>query len=129
MSQKTANGGDAAEDIAALKARIAELETANKELAEKLAEADNAIEGLGKRLAEADEAAKILIGRIGELETVTNEKAMTELPERKPSREFSKDELALAKKLAVPAGYIHTVNLKSGVIVTVDGRKLRAGGA
>ena len=114
MSQKTANGGDAAEDTAALKARIAALDAENKAAAEKL--------------AEADAAAKTLIGRIGELETVTNEKAMTELPERKPSREFSKDELALAKKIGVPPGYIHAINLKSGVIVTVDGRKLRAGG-
>lgn len=114
MSQKTANGGDAAEDTAALKARIAELEAANKTAAEKL--------------AEADAAAKTLIGRIGELETANNEKAMTELPERQPSRDFSKDELALAKKLGVPAGYIHAVGLKTGTIVTVDGRKLRVGG-
>lgn len=114
MSQKTANGGDSAEDTAALKARIAELEAENKAAAEKL--------------SEADAAAKTLISRIGELETVTNEKALADLPERKPSRDFTKDELALAKKLGVPAGYIHAVGLKTGTIVTVDGRKLRAGG-
>lgn len=115
MSQKTANGGDAAEDTAALTARIAELEAENKAAAEKLAASEEQVAALGKQL--------------GAVQAASQEKALADLPERKPSREFTKDELALAKKLGVPAGYIHAVNLKTGTIATVDGRKLRAGGA
>ncbi|MDP3329413.1 hypothetical protein [Parvibaculum sp.] len=114
MSQKTANGGDAAEDTAADKARIAELEAENKAVAEKLAAAEEQVAALGKQLGAAQAASQ--------------EKALADLPERKPSRDFTKDELALAKKLGVPAGYIQAVNTKTGTVVTVDGRKLRAGG-
>ena len=91
-----------AEDLAALKARIAELE------------------------ANAHENAA-LKARIQELEAKPVAAAPVKREARAPARKYDEAEQKLAKSLRVDLGDIFAVNVKSGIIVTVDGRKI--GGA
>jgi len=100
----------------------AEVEALKKSLAAEQAEKANLaaeVETLKARLKDAEAAN-------ADLASAARAADQPMLSDRTPLKDWSKDELALGKKLGVSAGDIFAVNLQTGTIVTVDGRKVTA---
>ncbi len=101
-----------------------------KSLTEDLASVTSEKDSLATQLAAltVEHAALIEHNKLYTAVTTEAQKpVLSKLEPRAELREYDKAELALAGKLGVEPGHILGINLKSGVIVTIDGRKL--GGA